>query len=106
MHVKYDGSGGNIFNLRAAFTFVPLSLEGTHLAEELLEMDDPMLLAVELGQNCDKFRLPEGAHHQIGVGRVGQRDGRDGDSVKARHVVGAPAHRLVPFHVGPIVSAD
>ena len=69
-------------------------------------MDDPVLLAVELGQKCDEFRLPEGAHHHIGVGRVGQRDGRDGDGVEARHVVGAPAHRLVPVHVCPIVGAD
>ena len=69
-------------------------------------MDDPVLLAVELGQNCDKFCPPEGAHHHIGVGRVGQRDGRDGDGIEARHVAGAPAHRLVRVHVGPIVSAD
>ena len=71
MHIKCDRSGENIVKLRAAFTFVPMSVEGTHIAEELLEMDDPVLLAVELSQNCDELCLPEGAHHHVGVGRVG-----------------------------------
>ena len=79
---------------------------GAHLAKERFEMDDPVLPAVELGQDRDEFCLAKGAHDDIGVGSVGQRDGGDGDGVEARHVVGAPAHRLVRVHVGPVVGTD
>ena len=56
----------------ALFESLPRWKLETHLAKQLFEMNDPVLVAVELGQDCDEFSLPEGARDHIGVWGVGQ----------------------------------